>query len=368
MDLSWYNIYMAHECFEGDDSQLYKNYYDLLLANRVCAYTLPYATQGTFSDSRILEYLDNPRVVAFNPIDWKNHTYTDATIQAAYAFLSQKQEWLDKAYFYIVDEPGNLAALDRINAAGEQLKTYFPGYKMMAPMHLNYALNADCTEDYISYISESINVWCYKPYFYTTYAEYCYDRTLAYRMSAGIEANLGTFGERMEAEQEGGDELWWYVTRRPEDPEITLLMDTDSIRHRILFWQQKLYNVDSFLYYLANDWYYLGEDNGLNVKYEYASGADAFDCYGNGVLVYCGQDFGVRGGVGSLRLENVRDGIEDFEYLTMLEEAYGKELTDALIARLTTSISRYNTDVDNFTDLRVALGNILEETLAEEGK
>lgn len=366
MDLSWYNIYVAHECWEGDDSVLYKNYYDLLLSNRVCAYTLPYATQGTFSDARVNQYLDNPRVTAFNPIDWKNHSYNDDTIKSAYKYLSQKQEWLDKSYFYIVDEPGNKEALDRINAVGAQLKEHFPGYKMMAPMHVNYALNTECTEDFISYIQDAINVWCYKPYFYTTFAEYNYDKSLAYRMSAGIEKNLGTFADRMEKEQAEGDELWWYVTRRPESPEITLLIDTESVRHRILFWQQKLYNVDSFLYYLANDWYYIDVDNGVNAKHETASGADSFDCYGNGVLVYCGQDFGVYGGVGSLRLENVRDGIEDFEYLTMLEDTYGKEVTDALIHRLTTSISRYNTDIDNFTDLRVALGNILEEALAEK--
>ncbi len=368
MDLSWYNIYMSHECYEGDDSLLYKNYYDLLLSNRVCAYTLPYATKGTFSDSRVLEYLNNPRVTAFNPIDWKNHSYNDDTIKAAYAFLSQKQEWLDKSYFYIVDEPGNKEALDRINQAGAQLKEHFPGYKMMAPMHLNYALNGDCTEDYISYIQDSINVWCYKPYFYTTYEQFCYDRSLAYRMSAGIEEKLGTFGERMEKEQAEGDELWWYVTRRPENPEITLLMDTESVRHRILFWQQKLYNVDSFLYYLVNDWYEIGENNGLNKKHETQSGMDAFDCYGNGVLLYCGQDFDVYGGVESIRLENVRDGIEDFEYLTILQNLYGKDVTDALIRRLATSISRYNTDIDNFNELRVALGNIIEEALAAEGK
>ncbi len=373
MDLSWANIYVAHEQWEGDDSVLYKNYYDLLLANRVCAYSLPYNNAyapgdvDLYADERIIEYLDNPRVVAFNPINWKNHNYNNDTIKKAYAFLSQEQEWLDKAYFYIVDEPGNKEALDRINAVGAQLKEHFPGYKMMAPMHLNYSLNAEGTEDYISYIKDAINVWCYKPYFYTTYAEYSYDKNLTYRMSAAIEKNLGTFGDRMEQEQAEGDELWWYVTRRPENPEITLLMDTESVRHRILFWQQKLYNVDSFLYYLTNDWYEIGENNGLNKKHETATGADNFDCYGNGVLVYCGQDFDVYGGVGSLRLENVRDGIEDFEYLSMLEDLYGKAVADALIHRLTTDISHYNTDIDNFTDLRTALGNILEAEMAKKG-
>ena len=366
MDLSWYNIYVAHECWDGDDSLLYKNYYDLMLANRICAYTLPYDKGGYFSDSRIVEYLNNPRVVAFNPLGWAVRDNLENRIPAAYSFLSQKQEWLDKSYFYLEDEPLNLAALDRINEYGKLLKQYFPGYKMMAPEHVNYVWDKDSTVDNFSYVKDSINVWCFKPYFFTTFEQYNYDKSLTYWMTPKLEANLGTFAERMYAEQEGGDELWWYVTRRPESPEITLLMETEAVRHRILFWQQKLYNVDSFLYYLVNDWYEIGENNGLNKKYENTPGADGFDCYGNGVLLYCGQDFDVYGAVESIRMETVRDGIEDFEYLTMITEMYGKDVTDAIIHRLTTSLSNYNTDTDNFTDLRIALGNIIEATLAEQ--
>ena len=368
MDLSWYNIYYSHECWDGDDSLLYKNYYDLLLNNRVCAYTLPYNKDGYFTDSRIVEYLDNPRVTAFNPLGWGVRENLESRVPAAYAFLSQKQEWLDKSYFYLVDEPLNQGHLDQINQYGALLKEHFPGYKMMAPEHVNYVWDKESTVDNFSYVQDSINVWCFKPYFFTTYEQAKYDRRLTYWMTPKLEANLGTFAERMAKEQAEGDELWWYVTRRPENPEITLLMETEAVRHRILFWQQKLYNVDSFLYYLVNDWYEMGENNGLNKKYEHTAGMDAFDCYGNGVLLYCGQDFDVYGGVESIRLETVRDGIEDFEYLTMITELYGKDVTDAIIHRLTTSLSNYNTDTDNFTDLRIALGNIIEATLAEQAK
>ncbi len=368
MDLSWYNIYVAHECYEGDGGLLYKNYYDLLLNNRVCAYNLPYSDEGYYKDSRIVDYLNNPRVTAFNPIDWKNHNPSDNNITAAYNFLSQKPEWLAKSYFYLVDEPGNLDQLNQINAFGEQLKRLFPGYKMMAPEHINYAWNTENTLDNFNYVKDAINVWCYKPYFHTTYEQFRYDQSLTYWMTPLLEKNLGTFSERIYAEQAEGDELWWYVTRRPEQPEITLLMDTESIRHRILFWQHKLYNVDGFLYYLVNDWYEIGENNGLNKKYEHNDGMDAYDCYGNGVLLYCGQDFDVYGAVESIRLENVRDGIEDYEYLTMLEELYGKDVADAVIHRLTTDLSHYNTDIENFTDLRVAVGNIIEETLQKMEK
>ncbi len=372
MDLSWWNIYVTHQCWEGDDSQLYKNYYDLLLSNRVCAYTLPYATKGTYEDPRVNEYLDNPRVVAFNPLDWKTYdfdraSYNTELMRISYAYLSQKPEWLEKAYFYIVDEPGNQTMLDRINTAGAQLKENFPGYKMLSPMYISYALDVDCNEDYISYIEDVINVWCYKPYFNNTFAEYSYDRTLTYRTSVAAEKKFGTITERMHAAQEEGDEVWWYTTRRPETPEITLLIDTESVRHRILFWQQKLYNVDGFLYYLVNDWEDLSGHHGLDKKHETNGGVEPFDCYGNGVLLYCGADFDVYGPVSSLRLENVRDGIEDYEYLAMLESFYDEEVTDALIHRLATSVSTYNTDIDNFTDLRVALGNIIEQTIEKQG-
>lgn len=366
MDLSWYNIYVTHDCPGGDDGLLYKNYYDLLLANRICAYTLPYSEEGYFTDSRILEYLDNPRVVAFNPLGWTVKPNAD-NLTAAYNFLSQKEEWLDKSYFYLVDEPLNQDQLDSINDYGDLLKEYFPGYKMMAPEHENSVWDENSTVDSFEYVKDSINVWCFKPFFYTTFAEYNYDHSLTYKHTPMVEANLGTFAERMAIQKGEGDEVWWYVTRRPESPEITLLMETESVRHRILFWQQKLYNVDSFLYYLVNDWYdfemFSDTKNGVNKKYESVAGSH--DCYGNGVLVYCGQEFDVYGGVGSLRLENVRDGIEDFEYLTMMVEQYDKETVDAIIRRLTTSLADYNTDEEFFAELRVALGNALEAAMAD---
>ncbi len=182
MDLSWYNIYVAHECWEGDDSLLYKNYYDLMLANRICAYTLPYNTKGNFSDSRIIEYLNNPRVTAFNPIGWKEEVTVDR-VKSAFSFLSQKQEWLDKSYFYMVDEPLNKQHLDLINEYGTMLKEHFPGYKMMAPEHVNYVWDTESKVDNFSYVQDSINVWCFKPYFFTTFEQYNYDKSLTYWMT-----------------------------------------------------------------------------------------------------------------------------------------------------------------------------------------
>ena len=53
------------------------------------------------------------------------------------------------------------------------------------------------------------------------------------------------------------------------------------------------------------------------------------NCYSNGILLYSGAYFAQAEPVGCVRLECVRDGIEDYEYLTILEEKYGKDVANA---------------------------------------
>ena len=386
-DISWFAIYSNHKCFNGDDGYLYRLYYDYMLENRFCGYDIPYNDkEGTFSDSRVIPYLNNPRVTAFQALGWKTDL-TEGKVSRAYKFLSAHDEWLAKSYFYPIDEP-NLGVdpqiLNKINNFGQLLKDNFPGYKLIVPMHVNGAVKGG---DYFSYVSEYVNAWCPHTFFYNTFAEYLANRKLTYRMSAALEKKLGSFPDRMAAEQAGGDEVWWYVTRFPQDPEITLTMNTAAINYRILFWQQKLYNVDGFLYYSVTDWFdsadfhpvqadFPGYDGpisgdgaptvarpiGLNSKHE-TDASYPFNVYGNGVLVYVGQYFGEYGPVGCYRLECVRDGIEDFEYLTMLQNAYGKDTVDLIIKRITTSLSKYTDDETYFNEVRNALGCLLEKTV-----
>lgn len=389
-DISWFAVYANHKCYNGDNGYLYQLYYDYMLENRICGYDIPYNdNNGTFSDERVYPYLDNPRVTAFQAIGWKTDL-TDGKISRAYATLSAKQEWLDKAYFYPIDEPNTAIdpqILNKINDFGKMLAENFPGYKLIVPMHLNTSVSGG---DYFSYISDYVTAWCPHTFFFNTFDEYLGNRKLTYRMSRSLEKKFGTFTERMAAEQAGGDEVWWYVTRFPQDPEITLTMNTNAINYRILFWQQKLYNVDGFLYYSVTDWFdsadfaptiddFPGYDGpisgdgaptvarpiGLNSKHETDS-SYPFNVYGNGVLVYVGQNFGVYGPVGCYRLECVRDGIEDYEYLTLLTELYGKDTADLVIKRITTSLSVYTDDESYFNSVRNAVGSLLDSELGKK--
>lgn len=65
---------------------------------------------------------------------------------------------------------------------------------------------------------------------------------------------------------------------------------------------------------------------------------------GDGLLIYSGQRYGIYGPIGSLRMEYIRDGIEDFEYLTMAEKLYGREEVSKVLSKVTTGILDHTDD------------------------
>ena len=383
-DLSWWNIYSANApwLYTGDDSETYVKYYEYLLENKINAYNLPYLNTASgstnpYSDRRITKYLDDPRVQSFNPVGFGPESFTEERVQAAYGFLSQKQEWLDKAYFYPLDEPGDYASLDRLKEQAAVIKKYFgDDVKIITPMHMNEASDGGYT-DFFSYVEDTVNVWCPHTYLYNTLEEHRSNPFLYFwYYSAELEEKLGSFESRMAARQAEGDEVWWYVTHYPHVPEITLSIDDTEVEHRLLFWQQKLYGVDGFLYYLVNDWI---ETTPWDAKHE-TNSLYPYNTYGNGVLVYNGFEDADGNPyladsyshydemadksynaypVGSLRLESVRDGAEDYDYFTILDSLYGDGTSDLLIKQITTSLGCWSTDAELLNRLRTAAGNLI---------
>ena len=371
MDMGGFDIYLSYydwnAALKNDKNQdLYEAYYNFLLNYRVNCYTLPTENKnGSYGGSA--SYLNNPRVQAFLALGWKTEL-TESNVENAYNSLSQNPDWLDKAYFYPVDEPGSIEALDRINAYGEILKAKFPGYKLIAPMHINYATSEG---DYFSYVAKSVNVWCPKTFFFNTFAEWFADRDLEYGTTPGLEEKLGSLRDRFWEEQKNGDEVWWYVTRFPNDPEITFIINTDAVNIRTVFWQTKLYGVDGFLYYSINHWsnsegrYWVNPGSGvpfyhgLDAMHEINSNYP-YEVYGNGILIYSGAYFAQTDPVASLRLESIRDGIEDYEYMSMLEKVYGTDVVNGIITEWTTGLGEYSTDVEAFRELRAKLGALVE--------
>jgi len=97
------------------------------------------------------------------------------------------------------------------------------------------------------------------------------------------------------------------VNHGPSRPYANLFTDMDMVDHRMLFWQAFALGAKGFHYGNAADW-------------ARESHADVTPANGYGLLIYPHES----GPVPSVRLEAVRDGIEDYEYLVMLVERLGQ--------------------------------------------
>ena len=133
-----------------------------------------------------------------------------------------------------------------------------------------------------------------------------------------------------------GKEVWWYICLNPKRPWPNWFIEYPSAEHRLLMgFMPFKYGVDGFLYYAA----YLGEttscstdERGLRSRKRAAFAADQYmtsgpltDFDGSTMGVYSGDGQlmypGVDGPVPTIRLKNIRDGLQDYEYLWMLKQA-----------------------------------------------
>lgn len=122
----------------------------------------------------------------------------------------------------------------------------------------------------------------------------------------------------------GGDTLWTYVCCGPKPPHANFFIDEPAVDHRVLFWQVRKLGATGLLYWCACWWPGLpapgaGDDCFPQKPIDMADVLtyQKYQCNGDGLLVYPGPDWTP---YSSIRLEVIRDGVEDYEYLALLAE------------------------------------------------
>jgi hypothetical protein len=214
-------------------------------------------------------------------------------------------------------------------------------------------------------MSDLIDIWCPKSFCFTRSSDVGQGKRLLY--SASQTANYPEFNERMQAEVAGGDELWWYVCWEPGLPYLNMYVDMTGMQNRLLFWQQKQYNVSGLLYWSCNYWERIKNPwtNMATVgKSDFTGQVWLSDSvFGDGSLLYPGSEVGVDGPCGSFRLEMIRDGIEEYEMFTMLEKLVGRAAVNSIIGTVSTSIVQFSSNENDFENARIRLGNELEAAL-----
>ena len=118
---------------------------------------------------------------------------------------------------------------------------------------------------------------------------------------------------------EQGDKMWWYTCNTPKNPYPSYHVDDALIGSRLLSWMQMNKNVSGNLYWCTNLYGY--SDWGETIPRDVWEDPLAWlTAAGDGYLCYPGLKYGIDGPLATIRLESIRDGMEEYEYLYLLDE------------------------------------------------
>jgi len=224
----------------------------------------------------------------------------------------RQKGWLDEAYVYWFDEPAP-KDYDFVMNGFKKLKEAAPG------------INRMLTEQVEPNLVGGPNIWC--------------------------PVSNSYKHEPAEERRKHGEKFWWYVCTGPKAPYCTLFIDHPGTELRIWLWQTWQRKIDGILVWQSNYWTSTAaypdpnhpqnpykDPMGWRSGYSTPDGEKRPWGNGDGRFVYPPQAAAdanppepiLDGPVDSIRWEMLRDGIEDYEYLAMLQR-----LIDAKAASLT---------------------------------
>lgn len=216
-------------------------------------------------------------------------------------------------YFNIIDEPDSQGLLERTKQVYADYKETIN--KVADELQEDTSFRAENKDEVIAGIRNLPEV--IPCYYSTDYAPYV--DTLV----PGVHGFLEDY-EALKAHQE---ELWWYTCIGPRAPQPTYHTEDTLVSAREMSWMQAEYDVVGNLYWAVNR-YAMGANNAELEDY-YANACRYPLVNGDGYLFYPGGQYELDEPVGSLRLEAIRDGLEEYEIALQCEAKY-EELSEKL--------------------------------------
>ncbi len=157
-----------------------------------------------------------------------------------------------------------------------------------------------------------------------------------------------------------GKLVWWYVCNVPYLPYANFHTDLKGIEHRALFWQTFGKKADGILYWNTTNWRF-GDPRKHPMGWPRTNG--------DGFLFYPGNDEPLP----SLRLEILRDGVDDYDYLAILDKllkenknqipprlySEAKNLLD--LKSLCGDMRSFSRNPGEYLERREAIGNMIDK-------
>jgi len=335
----------AHGVDAGSEEfrQIELRYCEAMAAHRICPMVPQYLhpkpnPDGSISTeethSQLKEFIETMRVNSlhirfgtgypyFDPLG-ENRDKAIRYLRNLYDYLNVNG-WAEMSYAYIIDEPNDAEAYDKVRAFAKLLHEAHPKLKFL------------CTEqtetqdsdwgDFYGYVDIWVPLW-------PLHNE-----------------------ENAQARLDAGDELWSYTALcQGSSPSPFWQLDFPVLNYRIPMWGSWRYQMTGLLYWSVVYW--------ERVKDAWLDQLTIYGRYnGDGSLLYPGTDAGIDGPVTSIRLKNIREGMEDYEYFKILADLGEKEFVDEQVRKLIQTWFSWEKNPDKLMEIREKLAQRILENL-----
>jgi hypothetical protein len=322
---------------------LEERYAGALAAHRICplipGYLYPKvnadgSVDPTDTHAALKEWMERFHITGF-PISFqgreplgKERERNAKYLKSIFSYLKDNG-WEKFAYIYVLDEPNDATAYEEVRQRAKLIHESEPGIKVL------------CTEQPTPQeaawgtLVESVDIWV--P-LWTLFEE----KSAAERLAAG-EA-LWSYTALCQGDK-GRDTPYWQI-------------DFPLLDYRIPAWESWRYGITGLLYWTTVYWQKAGDVWTNPVTY----GEGRYAYNGEGSLFYPGAAAGFAGPVASLRLKQIREGLEDYEYFKLLEQRGDKSWGVQLAARLAESWVKWDEDPQHLYALREEIAKRLNAT------
>jgi len=240
--------------------------------------------------------------------------------------------WEKRAYLYMLDEPNLRENYEQVLVLGGLVHEAVPELKCLV-VEQTYLQDPSWPD-----IDPAVDIWC--P-LWAFIDEKTIDEKIAHGDEVWSYTALVQMAPRYHPEydkEKGLDPPYWHIDR-----PLTV--------YRVPTWINRRYNITGLLYWttittVIEPW--------LNPAFSHYG----IHFNGGGFLFYPGTPCGIDGPIASIRVKNLRDGMEDYEYFAILEKLAGKEIVEKIV----------NTVAPNWWDFSKEPGKFLtaRQKLAEE--
>ena len=232
--------------------------------------------------------------------------------------------WEKRAYLYMWDEPNLSENYEQVLVLGEMIHDAVPELRILV-VEAPVLQKPDWPD-----MDSAVDIWC--------------------PLWPQLEKIKNDINEKVSQ----GDEVWSYTALTQGSREFRSPywhIDRPLIVYRVPTWMNWHYNINGLLYWstmtggIKDPWF-----NPAFIREQHFNGG--------GFLLYPGTPCGIEGAVSCMRLKNLRDGMEDYEYFAILEKLAGKEAVNKIVDSVTPKYWIYPEESEDYLTAR--------EKLAEE--